>query len=115
MVVSDLKVIPQYVADWAYRENPDYFRREDESNLEYIWRGVRPVKLSEETLSLMKPNDRQDIIFGTSFLLASYGIQIALLAFGPPWVKALGGAFAVAPMMDPFVFGTGVLVSNVFF
>ncbi len=115
MVVSDLKTIPNWVAEQAYKENPDYFKRQDESNLQYIWRAIRPIKLSDDTRDLMLPNDRQDIVFGTSFLVASYAIQVGLILFGPPPLKAFGGAFAVAPMMDPFIFGTGVLVSNVFF
>jgi hypothetical protein len=44
---------------------------------------------------------------GTIALGSMYLIQASMIIWGPPPVKAFGLAWAVIPMMDPFVFGLG--------
>ena len=53
------------------------------------------------------PYDTTDFLAGTALLGATYGVQAAMIIWGPPPVKALGAAWVVAPMADPIVFGLG--------
>jgi len=49
---------------------------------------------------------------GWGLLIASYLVQAAMIAWGPPPVKAAGVWFAVQTGMDPFIYSVGAWLGS---